>query len=529
MADYDVVVVGAGIAGSVCANYLAREGKHVLLLEQNHQSGGNMSGFTRKGFTFDAGDQSFESLGIVFPILDDLGVYDSQDWIKARYRMVSDDFDFYIDDIATVEEALRTAFPDEPGFTELFREIREVSGFLDSIYSPRDFPLMHDFSVGRAASLVPWLGRLKRWSTFRYREKACSVIRDPRLRHWLTNIGYYRMPYLFFAGFWHLWSSDYWYPVGGMQALHDRLIAAYTGAGGEVRFRTTVKAIRKHGSGRNAGNTGGAGIAGSSSGETVVETESGEVITAGDVVYAGDYRELVNEVIGPEAFPRRRVTRLREARLTEGLVSVYLGLDMTDGELSHHLGGAHHPFVFPNYEVVFPDSSSPADVHRDMWVALNHFGPQSVSAPPDKSTLTLQTYSSYSWENHWRNGGDQFPRTEAYRELKEQVGHELIATAERLVPGLRERVEFMDVGTPLSLKRFTRNTEGSSGGWCYDDRVSPVFRFPNLNMIRTPLRNVYACGHYALWPGGVISAVQCGRIVANLVSGRSILAPLGRR
>lgn len=515
MADYDAIVVGAGIAGSVCANYLAREGKRVLLLEQNHQSGGNMSGFSRKGFTFDAGDQSFESLGIVFPILDDLGVYDSQDWIKARYRMTSDDFDFFIDDIATVEDALRTAFPHEPGFTELFREIRRVSGFLDSIYSPRDFPLMHDFSMRRALALIPWLGRLKRWSTFRYREKACSVIRDPKLRHWLTNIGYYRMPYLFFAGFWHLWSSDYWYPVGGMQSFHDRLVTAYTAAGGEVRFRTTVKTISRHGS--------------NGTGEPVVETEAGEIITARDVVYAGDYRALVDRVIGPQAFPRRRVKRLRESRLTEGLVSVYLGLDMSDDELSRLLGGAHHPFVFPNYDVVFPDPSSPTDVHRDMWVALNHFGPQSISAPPGKSTLTLQTYSSYGWENQWRNGGDQYPRTDAYHELKKQVGHELIATAERLVPGLRERVEFMDVGTPLSLKRFTRNTEGSSGGWCYDDRVSPVFRFPNLNMIRTPLRNVYACGHYALWPGGVISAVQCGRIVANLVSGRSILAPLSVR
>jgi phytoene dehydrogenase-like protein len=66
---YDVLIVGAGLSGLICANYLARAGKRVLLLEQNHQPGGNMSGFRRRGFYFDAGDQSFESLGIVFPIL----------------------------------------------------------------------------------------------------------------------------------------------------------------------------------------------------------------------------------------------------------------------------------------------------------------------------------------------------------------------------------------------------------------------------------------------------------------------------
>lgn len=515
MADYDVIVVGAGIAGSVSANYLAREGKRTLLLEQNHQAGGNMSGFTRRGFTFDAGDQSFESLGIVFPILEDLGVYDQQDWIKCRYRMVSEDFDFYIDSIDGVEDALRTAFPDERGFGTLFEEIRQVSRFLDALYNPRSFPLLHDFHPLRAAQAVlPWLPRLKRWSTFRYREKACSVIQNPRLRHWLTNIGYYRMPYLFFAGFWHLWSKDYWYPVGGMQAFHDRLIHAYTGAGGLVRFNTGVTRIRDS-------------LSSVGPREVIVTTAEGEEITAERVVYAGDYRALADSIIGPERFGSRLVRRLRETRLTEGLVSVYLGLDMSDQELGALLGGAHHPFFFPNYEVIFPDADSPQGVHRDMWVALNHFGPQSISAPPGKSTLTVQTYSSCFWQNHWRNGGDSFPRRAEYRELKERVGYELVSTAERLVPGLRKRIEFMDVGTPLSLKRFTCNAEGSSGGWCYDDQVSPVFRFPALNRIRTPLRDVYACGHYALWPGGVISAVQCGRIVANLVSGRKLLAPLG--
>lgn len=512
MADYDVAVIGAGIAGSVCANYLAREGRRVLLLEQNHQAGGNMSGFTRRGFTFDGGDQSFESLGIVFPILEDLGVYSRQEWIKARYRMVSKDFDFYIDGVDAVEDALRTAFPDEPGFKPLFTEVREVSRFLQSVYTPWEFPLLHDFSLGRTRVLLPWLAKLKRWSTFRYREKACSVIRDPELRHWLTQIGYYRMPYLFFAGFWHIWSHDYWYPVGGMQSLHRNLISAYTEAGGEVRFNSLVTRIHPAQSGGKRA--------------TVLTTADGAEISANKFVYAGDYRALVESVLGPEQFRPALVRKLRESKLTEGLVSVYLGLKMSDDELGSALGRAHHPFYFPNYDVIFPNADSAADVHSRMWLALNHFGPQSPSAPAGKSTLTLQTYSSYQWQNYWRNGGDGMPRTAEYQALKEQVGREMIGLAENLIPGLAERVEYMDVGTPLSLKRFTRNHEGSSGGWCYDDQVSPVFRLPQLNLIRTPLENLYACGHYALWPGGVISAVQCGRVVANLVSGRRMLARL---
>jgi len=119
---YDVAIVGGGLSGLICGNYLARAGKNVLILEQNHQPGGNMSGFRRSGFYFDAGDQSFESLGIVFPILRELGLYEPSDFTRVRYRMVSEDFDFYLDSLDEIEETLRSSFPNEPGIREVFDE-----------------------------------------------------------------------------------------------------------------------------------------------------------------------------------------------------------------------------------------------------------------------------------------------------------------------------------------------------------------------------------------------------------------------
>jgi phytoene dehydrogenase-like protein len=70
------VVIGAGVAGLFAAHFLARGGRPPLVLEHNHQAGGCLNGFERKGFRFDAGDQSFEQLGIVFPLLRDLDLLD---------------------------------------------------------------------------------------------------------------------------------------------------------------------------------------------------------------------------------------------------------------------------------------------------------------------------------------------------------------------------------------------------------------------------------------------------------------------
>jgi len=53
--EFDIIIIGSGLGGLVCANILAREGLKVLVLEKNQQFGGNLQTFSRDKIIFDTG------------------------------------------------------------------------------------------------------------------------------------------------------------------------------------------------------------------------------------------------------------------------------------------------------------------------------------------------------------------------------------------------------------------------------------------------------------------------------------------
>ena len=54
-ADYDAIVIGSGVGGSVTAGLLARQGLRTLVVDKNPQLGGVLASYRRDGFKIDFG------------------------------------------------------------------------------------------------------------------------------------------------------------------------------------------------------------------------------------------------------------------------------------------------------------------------------------------------------------------------------------------------------------------------------------------------------------------------------------------
>jgi prolycopene isomerase len=505
MSKYDVIVVGAGTAGLFCANFLARYGKKTLLLEHNHQPGGLTGGFWRKKFYFDAGDQSFESGGIMIPLLKKLGLYYPADWDFADYTTAYDRGSVVMKDKKKALSELLDLFPEHrEEMSKVYTEMMRCGDLLGSLSNDRTSPIDKS-GLARLRSIVD-LGRTVLSNRAEMKDMMAKSIPDlyrehlppSEFRDRMTNVGYRNMPVGMGAGFWFTWFEDYWYYRHGLQALMDDLANSFLGHGGEMHCRQTVDQVLV------AGNTAKG-----------VKTKDGNHYEGSSVVFAGTLQRLYGELLEPSLVSPTLLQDLENAPLSEPLVALYLGVDMTDEELSKYLK-THHTLYFPDGPVPDYDDSTNEGMHETAFTEINWTSMKNKAlAPPKKNSLVLQTFTSYQWMDNWGTGGNDFKRPKKYKDLKKMVADQMLETACRYIPNLKDRVVYQTLGSPLSTIRFTLNPEGASCGWSL--AVGQSYLKDKYLSLTTPVDRLYTIGHTAFWPGGVPMAALSGAMVAQMI------------
>src|SRR3989338_5204988 len=122
----DVVVIGAGIGGLTCANYLAKAGVKVVLVERHYRVGGYASSFIKDGYYFDAAAHSLGSCrpeGQIGKLIADLGLQDRfllircnpTDVVITRNHEV-----FFFTELWQTLQELKQKFPREADSLERF-------------------------------------------------------------------------------------------------------------------------------------------------------------------------------------------------------------------------------------------------------------------------------------------------------------------------------------------------------------------------------------------------------------------------
>jgi phytoene dehydrogenase-like protein len=127
--------------------------------------------------------------------------------------------------------------------------------------------------------------------------------------------------------------------------------------------------------------------------------------------------------------------------------------------------------------------------------------------PGDKTVIQAEIETEY---DYWM---DLRKNEEEYYKEKNNVAQKVLGKLEDFYPGIKAKVEMIDVATPYTFLRYTRNYRGAFEGWLMtgDTIKMPVPKTLN------GLNNFYLAGQWVEPGGGVPTAVASGRRVIKKI------------
>ena len=487
--NYDVVIVGAGLGGLVCGQFLARKGLRVVIFEKKAKVGGCCTSFQRKGFAFDLSVQSIGGCregGRVWRLLNDLGLKDRIKLLPldpAREYHFPDRKVIQYADLSSHIEYLSALFPREQdgikGVYQIYHALsEEIDRFPHSLswFDPSSFEREFPF-------------------TFRYREETLkglldALIKDPTLKVILGVRSSYALLPPSKLSVIAMASLEMSYLQGGVAILKGHmedlpllLAEGFLRQGGKLHTHQEVKRITVK-KGRAVG----------------VQLKGGEQISSRAVISNADASTTFLKMIGEDCLPTGWSRRLKGMRPSFSYFIIYLGVKDAVG-----LSCSNNE-VFPDYDLEeeYRSLEQGRIPPTPSYYLLAPSLANPSHAPAGHSTVCLSYKAPYRLQGGWDEG--------AKRELAEQ----LISQAEEMVPDLRRRIVLQVGSTPLTIERMTGNRWGAAYGWAQIPRQAGIYR---LNRV-SPIEGLYLAGHWTAPGGGVAAAMASGQITANLISER---------
>lgn len=471
---YEVVVVGAGIGGLVCGALLATLGRRVAVIDAHAVPGGLCSYFKRKGFHFDAGAHYFAAIGdarsfaglVLKPLALDL-TFLPQDPVEVLHfpdRVVPLPAN-YFDYVAT----LQRQHPDEAGAIAAF--------FDDALRVYRHQNRGHDSPLLRA------------WRDETFTAVLSERFHSPELRGCIgASVGFIGVrPSEVSAAAMAVLIMSYHYDggyllEGGSQSLPDSLMRRLVERGGHLTLGTRVRRIRVEQGHASA-----------------VELESGQFVAADVVVSNADAHQTMMNMVGTEHLGQAYADALEAMRASNSMLVTYLGL-ACDAERLRGLRG----WYWESYDL---DAAG----NRWRYVATPTLEDPSL-APPGHHILTV---SSVCEE---RVASDEALYDETWTRRRTDYFADTIAWLDSRTPGLSSHVVASETATRRTVHNYTGNSRGAVYGWSSEPGQ---FGSDRLAM-RTPVPNLFLCGHWTEPGAGVAAAVVSGALASRCAA--SVLA-----
>lgn len=478
--EYDVIVIGAGIGGLVTATQLASKGLQVLVLESYLIPGGSAGYFEREGYRFDVGASMIFGFGdrgttnLLTRALAAVGqsLETLPDPVQIHYHLpgaldlkVHRDYEQFL-------EALIAKFPHEAqGIRQFYDECWQVFNCLNamellSLEEPRYLLRVFFQHPGACLGLVKYLPQ-------NVGDIARRYIHDPALLKFIDMECYCwsvvpaDLTPMINAGM--VFSDRHYgginYPKGGVGKIAESLVTGLEKAGGEIRYQSRVTQILQQGKTAIG-----------------VQLANGEKLYARRIVSNATRWDTFEKLLTPNALPPKEQRWQSRYQQSPSFLSLHLGVKadlLPAGTECHHI-------LLENWDDLEKEQGT-------IFVSIPTLLDPSL-APPGHHIIHTFTPS---WLANWQ---DLSPKD--YQQQKEAAAGQLIDRLEGIFPGIHDALDYQEVGTPRTHRRFLGRQNGTYG-------PIPRRKLPGLLPMpfnRTAIPGLYCVGD-STFPGQGLNAV----------------------
>jgi len=451
--QYDVIVIGSGLAGMTAANTLGRAGHSVLVLEHHHKLGGLATWFRRPGgHVFDVSLHGFP-VGMI----KSCRRYWNRDLADMIVQLKHIRFD-------NPMFSLETTF-DRQDFTRLLTERFKVepdriSSFFDTARGMQftDEPTMttedlfEQFFPGRA-DVVRLLMEPITYANG-------STLEDPALTYGIVFSNFMSKGVYTFQG-----GTDRLIKIMGRQMEQNGVDAR---AGCRVE---RILAERRRATGVVAG---------------------GRTIKARAVVSNANLKGTILDLVGPEHWDRDFLEQAQAVRLNNSSTQVYMAL--RDGELIDESTG---DLLFSSTAPTFRTGML---LSRDVTSRTYSFYYPKTRPGHHRCAVVASTNANY---HDWAGLSE-----EEYRAGKQDLIDTTLEAIGKYVPDIHRKLDHVEAATPLTFERYTKHPFGANFGTKFEGLA--VSR-----ALPEQIAGLYHTGSVGIIMSGWLGAVNYGVIVAN--------------
>jgi len=460
--EYDVIVIGSGLGGLSGANYLAKNGHRVLLLEHHYQFGGLATWFKRPGrHIFDISLHGFP-----FGMKKSCRKY----WTKEIADMI-----VQLNNVRFVNPQMDVHTPfDRVDFTKKLTEDfgvpeERVIAFYDHLRAMNFYDNDRRTTGELFEEFFPGRKDVHRLLMEPITYANGSTFKDPAITYGIV-----------FSNF---MSKGVYTFKCGTDVLIGKMVYEMEKNGVDLRKNALVEQVEVE-DGPSGKQVKGVWVRSR-------KADQPRFIRTKTVLSNANVLATIKNLVGEENFSGDYLKKVEPVRINSSSCQVYIGIK--EGESIPDIGDLLFYSEAPEY-----DSDEITDLHTTSRTFSIYY--------PDTRPEMGRTNIVTSINAKYSDWADMDEAT--YAEHKARLIEESLVALEKFVPGVRDKISYLEAATPRTVESYTRHPMGTSFGT----------KFEGLEVsmgLSEQVAGLYHAGSVGIIMSGWLGAMNYGVITAN--------------